>query len=119
MRPLRREETEVLEALLGMVPSNAKPPLEDELFAVDLRDGGMGSIRLTDKSDRPRKMGSELVTAHYIDDDQIPVIISINLDQEGRLFEMDFWKVDFDPLKRYPTPGEVKPGQPSASKANA
>ena len=119
MRPLRQEETEVLEALLGMVPSNAKPPVEAELFAVDLRDGGMGSIRFTDKSDRPRKMGSELVTAHYIDEDQTPVIISINLDQEGRLFEMDFWKVDFASLKRYPKPKEVKAGQPSTSKADA
>jgi hypothetical protein len=55
-----------------------------------------------------------LVTAHYIDEDQIPVIISINLDQEGRLFEIDFWKVDFSPLKRYPTPEELKQGQPSS-----
>jgi hypothetical protein len=113
MRPLRQEETEVLAALLGMVLSSAKPPHEGELFAVDLPDGGMGSIRLTNKSDRPRKMGSELVTAHYIDKDQIPVVISINLDQEGRLFEMDFWKVDFSSLKRYPTSAELKAGQPN------
>lgn len=117
MRPLRQEETEVLEALLGMVPSNAKPPLEDELLAVDLADGGMGSIRFTDGSDRPRKMGSELVTAHYIDEDRIPVIISINLDQEGRLFEMDFWKVDYSALKRYPTSAELMAGQPNVSKS--
>jgi len=58
-------------------------------------------------------MGSELVTAHYLDDDQIPVIISINLDQDGSLFEMDFWKVDFSHLKRYPTREELKHGQPS------
>jgi hypothetical protein len=113
VRQLRQEESNVVEALLGMVPDNAKPSF-DKLFAVDLRDGGMGSIRLTGEFDRPRKMGSELVTAHYIDEDQIPVIISINLDQEGRLFEIDFWKVDFSPLKRYPTPKELKQGQPTS-----
>jgi hypothetical protein len=107
MRPLRQEETEVLEALLRKVPSGVKPPREHELFAIDLQDGGMGSIRLTDKIDRPRKMGGELVTAHYLDEDQIPVLISINLDEEGRLFEMDFWKVDFSPLKRYPMPNQL------------
>jgi len=113
MRPLRQEEAEVLRTLPGMVPNNVKPPHDDELFAVDLRDGGMGSIGLTDKSDRVRKMGSELVTAHYIDEDQVPVIISINLDSGGRLFELDFWKADFSPLKRYPTPKELKSGQPN------
>lgn len=55
-------------------------------------------------------MGSELVTAHYIDEDEIPVIISINLDQDGRLFEMDFWKVSFSPLERYSIPEELKQG---------
>jgi hypothetical protein len=117
MRPLRQEESEVLKALLGMVPSNAKPPLEDGPLALDLADGGMGSIRFTDQSDRPRKMGGELVTAHYIDDDQIPVIISINLDKDGKLFEMDFWKVDYSSLKRYPTSAELKAGQPTVLKS--
>ena len=97
-----------------MVPSSAKPPKEDELFAVDLTDGGMGSIRLTDKSDRPRKMSRELVTANYTDEDEIPVVISINLDQDGRLFEMDFWKVDYSPLQRYPSPERLQVAQPSA-----
>jgi|HubBroStandDraft_2_1064218.scaffolds.fasta_scaffold1281385_2 hypothetical protein len=119
MRLLKKEESEVLEALLGMVPSSTKPPSEDELFAVDLADGGMGSIRLTDKSDRPRKMGRELVTAHYIDEDGVPVIISINLDQDGRLFEIDFWKVNYDPLKHYPLPEELHEGQPTVPKASA
>ena len=116
MRPLRSEESQVLEALLGMVPRSAQPPLEKELFAVDLSDGGMGSIRLAGKSDPPRKMSKELMTANYIDEDQIPVIISLNLDQDGRLFELDFWKVDFNPLKRYPTPAELQRDQPSTSK---
>lgn len=114
MRQLRKEESDVLNALLRMAASSAKPPVEDDLFAVDLADGGMGSIRLTGKSDRARKTGSELVTAHYIDQDQVPVIISINLDQDGKLFEMDFWKVDFSSLKRYPSPGMLQSGQPGA-----
>ena len=109
----------MLKALLEMVPSNARPPYEDGMLAVDLTDGGMGSIRLTDKIDQARKMGRELVTANYIDEDQIPVIISINLDQDGRLFEMDFWKVDYSSLKRYPTPAGLKVEQPSVFKANA
>ena len=117
MRPLRKEESDVLEALLGMVPDSAKPRLEDGLLAVDLSDGGMGSIRLVDESGRSGKMGRELVTAHYIDEDQVPVVISINVDQSGRLFEMDFWKVDFSVLKRYPRPESLQAGQPGAMKS--
>ena len=115
MRPLREEESRLLEALLGMASPNSKPPSEDELFAVDLADGGMGSIRLTDNLDRARKMGRELVVAEYIDEDQVPVSISVNLDQDGRLFELDFWKVDFNPLKRYPRPEEVHVAPPAAT----
>jgi hypothetical protein len=112
MRVLRKEESDVLETLLGMVSCSTKPSFESELLAVDLKDGAMGSIRLTDKSDRARKMGSELVTAHYIDEDGVPVVISVNLDEDGRLFEMDFWKVDFSPLKHYPRPELLQAGQP-------
>ena len=68
----------------------------------------MGTIRFANESRQPRKMGRELVTAEYIDEDQVPVIISINLDEQGRLFELDFWKVDFKALKRYPRPEEVR-----------
>ncbi len=112
MRPLRKEESDVLAALLGMVPDRRTPPYEGELFAVNLNDGGMGSVRLTDRLDRPRKMGRELVTAHYIDADGVPVIISVNLDEDGQLFEIDFWKVDFSPLERYPTPEQIHKGEP-------
>lgn len=115
MRPLREEESKVLDVLLGMAPRNAEPPSEDELFAVDLADGGMGSIRLTGKLDRARKMGRELVAAEYIDEDQVPVLISVNLDEDGRLFELDFWKVNYKPLKRYPRPEEVHVAPPPAT----
>ena len=30
-----------------------------------------------------------------------------NLDKDGRLLEVDFWKVDFSPLRRYPKPTDL------------
>ena len=116
MRPLREEEYKVLKALLAMVSDSTQPPSSGaELFVVDLSDGGMGSVRFVDEKGKSRKMGSELVTAEYIDEDQIPVLISLNLDEDGQLFELDFWKVNFDPLKRYPRPEEVHIAPPSAT----
>ena len=81
--------------------------MPDPLFAIDMKDGGMGSLRISDGSDQARRMGREALTASYIDDDQVPVSISVNLDEAGNLFELDMWKVDFSPLLRYPTPDRV------------
>lgn len=115
MRVLRQEESLALGAVLALA-SKAKEPLSTEgLLAVDLPDGGMGSIRLVQGADTPRKMGSELVTAEYIDEDQVPVLISVNLDEAGKLFELDFWKVNYKPLKRYPRPEEIHATPPPAS----
>lgn len=79
-----------------------------------MRDGGMGSIRFVERDIVDRKMGSELITAQYVDSDHIPVLISVNLDQYGKLFEIDFWKVDFSQLRRYPTPNDLQLDESSA-----
>jgi hypothetical protein len=43
-----------------------------------------------------------LVEAEYVDSDAVLVSIAVNADQTGQPFEIDFWKVDFSPLKQYP-----------------
>ena len=108
MRPLRRDEADLLNALIALVPETDRPNVPTQLCAVDLRDGGMGSIRvIAGSDDAPRRMGRELVTASYTDEDGVPVLISLNLDEGGGLFEIDIWKVDFSPLRRYPRPGDL------------
>jgi hypothetical protein len=114
-RPLRKEEIAVVHRLLEMVPDSIRPHTQHELIAIDMEDGGMGSIRFVEESDELRRMGCELMTAEYIDEDQIPVLISVNLDKEGRLFELDFWKVNFDPVKRYPRPEELHAAPPATT----
>jgi hypothetical protein len=107
MRSLRSEESELLQALLNMVPDTERPAVPDCMVAIDLSDGGMGSVRLTDGSDRVRRLGRELVKAKYTDEDGVRVSISVNLDEEGDLFEIDIWKVDFSPLLRFPSADRV------------
>lgn len=109
MRPLRPDEVDLLNALIALVPEADRPSVPDHLCAVDLNDGGMGSIRLVvGPDDAPRRMSRELVTVSYTDDDRVPVSISLNLDERGCLFEIDMWKVDFRPLCRYPLPSDVR-----------
>jgi hypothetical protein len=79
------------------------------MCVVDLSDGGMGSIRFVDgPDDAAGRMGRELVTVGYTDKDEMPVSISLNVDDRGSLFEIDIWKVDFSPLLRYPRPADLR-----------
>jgi hypothetical protein len=71
-------------------------------------DGGMGSLLLAPKDANPsRKFGRQLVLGQFLDTDGIPVSVSINVDQEGKLFELDIWKVDFSPLVQWPVPDSI------------
>src|SRR5271169_5116901 len=103
LRPLRTDERELLQALLSGVWS--APEIAKRLAQVvvqQMSDGGMGSVRFVNSASEKRLFGREAVAADYIDSDGIPVDITVSLDQERDLFEIDFWKVNFSPLLRYP-----------------
>ncbi|HRI35934.1 MAG TPA: hypothetical protein PK765_02445 [bacterium] len=69
-----------------------------------MNDGGMGSVKFVYDSDTLAIFGTEIASALYCDTDGVPVSITVNLDQAGRFFELDIWKVDFSPLQRFPRP---------------
>jgi hypothetical protein len=103
-RPLRPEEAALIRALVvGVYPAEALEAALTESRVADMRDGGMGSVRFLGSG--PFSMA--LVEAQYLDSDGVLVSIAVNADKQGHLFELDFWKVDFSPLKRYPNPSDV------------
>lgn len=73
----------------------------------DMNDGGMGGIRFV-SSNPQRQLGGTLAEAEYEDADGIKVSITLNADQYGDLYEIDFWKVDFSPLRLYPRPEQLR-----------
>jgi hypothetical protein len=81
--------------------------LEDDAQVEDMSDGGMGSLRFA-SSDQNRNFGAAVSSAQFVDSDGIPVIATINVDQQSHLFELDIWKVDFSPLRLIPPPLEVQ-----------
>jgi hypothetical protein len=103
-RLLRPEEAALIRALLaGVYPAEAiERTLKDSRVA-NMQDGGMGSIRFLGSG----AFGKALVEAQYLDSDGVLVSITVNADKQGKLFELDLWKVDFSPLKRYPNPSDV------------
>jgi hypothetical protein len=105
-RALREEERELLYSLLCGAPDKA--PLENSLSGsrvTDMQDGGMGSIQFVQSE--PQRFGKALAEAQYLDSDGVLVSIALNADKGGQLFELDFWKVDFSPLRRYPRPSDL------------
>jgi hypothetical protein len=100
-RPLRAEEAALIRALLADVyPAETLDSALKHSRVAEMQDGGMGSIRFLVSG--PKKYARRLVEAKYLDSDGVLVIIAVNADKQGQLLELDFWKVDFSPLKRYP-----------------
>jgi hypothetical protein len=87
------------------------PNMSAELVALttvyEMNDGGMGSVRFVDNADTSRYLKA-LITAEYIDADNVQVFITLNVNTAGKLFELDIFKGDFSPLNEYPKPHELK-----------
>jgi Domain of unknown function (DUF6984) len=107
-RNLSAAERELITALAP----GSKLGLNDALVT-EMQDGGMGSIRFVGGKDR-RRAGS-IAEATYLDDDGVAVSIELNVDEAGRLFELDFWKVDFSPVRRYPSSVDLQQTNSSTS----
>jgi len=108
-RKLRKEEVDLITAMArhSSKSNEVLRSLSDRLVE-DMKDGGMGSLRFKDADNRERRFGKKIAEAEFTDEDGIPVSAVLNLDDNGELFELDIWKVDFSALKRYPRPEELR-----------
>jgi hypothetical protein len=86
--------------------TNGKSTLRVE----DMDDGKMGSLRLypTGVREGSRTFGCLIAEASYTDDDNVPVSVAINVDQNGLIFELDVFKADFSPIRRLPNRNELR-----------
>lgn len=107
VRPLTRAEADLLFKLIDMLPQavELRRQMADALVQ-DAKDGSMGSLRFVNGNDD--RKARKAVAARSLDADGISLEITLNLDQYGKLFELDVWKVDFSPLSRLPEPAHVR-----------
>ncbi|MGJ1323040.1 DUF6984 family protein [Sphingobacterium faecium] len=42
--------------------------------------------------------GNNLIQKQILDNDNVPILISLDLDTKGNLFELDVWKADFSEI---------------------
>lgn len=104
-RSIRPNEIELVHFLLeqlGLSPENY--PLPDTVH--EYEGGIMGSISFQ-LTDTPQYAG-DLIQVKYIDTDEVPVVITLTQDVNGKLLDLDFWKEDFSKLLEYPVPQKVE-----------
>jgi hypothetical protein len=71
----------------------------DALSVQEMSDGGMGSLYFANTTKTPdeRRFGERIAELQFDDVDGVSVLVSLNVDKDGDLFELDVWKTDFKP----------------------
>jgi hypothetical protein len=108
LRKLTTAEEGFLEFMIGQANIRVPSDWKETMMVSPMDDAGMGSLMLFPRGDvKPnRSFGRTALEFQFKDKDRIDVLASLNLDQNNELFELDIWKMNFDPLIQFP---EVKP----------
>jgi hypothetical protein len=110
-RDLSSQARSVVAALLQGKPDTAHfINTLDNLVAMGMDDGQMGSLTLLPNGveSAARSFGKQIVSGEFTDSDGVPVSITINVDGDDRLYELDVWKVNFAPLIAWPDSSAIK-----------
>lgn len=104
---LNRTPTKTEKNLIGfLIKQSSKESLLDCLDTIlvcPMNDGGMGSILIFNKDDEPdRVFGEQISECYFVDEDGVDVVVSLNVDNKGNLFELDIWKINFSPVINLP-----------------
>lgn len=73
----------------------------DQVLVEEMNDGGMGSL-LFFSSKAGRVIGREVARREFVDEDGVPVVAILSLDNYGDLYELDVWKTNFSKLIKFP-----------------
>lgn len=97
-------EKELLLCLLN----EAKLPITisiDDIMVEVMNDGDMGSLYIVypNKQRPTRRMKECIAEKEFFDSDNIPISVTLNVDDDDDLFEIDIWKVDSSPVIKYPS----------------
>ena len=103
-RKLRKEEIDMITWIIeDTVEGQRIIPTLSEIYVEEMDDGGMGSLKVIISGEDTRLYSQELgKEADLLDIDNVPLFITVNLDTNGDLYELDVWKGDSSPLKSFP-----------------
>lgn len=103
-RKLMPKEEKLLEYLVKHASITFPENWKEDLFVCPMNNDGMGSLYLfpKGKTSEDRVFGKQVSDFQYTDKDGVIVIVSLNIDGDGDLFELDIWKTNFDKLDELP-----------------
>ncbi len=110
IRLLTNKEQEVVNALISFSASKWAF-LKDEISTAkvsEMQDGGMGSLLFSPGTTEVRTLGLSIAEAEFLDVDGAAVSVVLNLDKNDKLFELDVWKYNFEPLISFPDIKKLK-----------
>jgi hypothetical protein len=102
MREITNKERQFVSILL----KRSHHQVEIPEMVISMKDGRMGSISFDLKGDQSRTR--QIIAGNFKDKDGVIVDFELTADNEGNLFELDIWKVDFSPLISLPNEKEIK-----------
>lgn len=110
MQPIRKindREKAILEYFIKQGSLQLPKGWSQNLLVQQMDDGGMGSFLIFLNSydmDAERKFGKQVDEFEFIDDDGVPVLVSLNTDQQNEPFEIDIWKINYRPVINFKIP---------------
>jgi len=99
------QEIKLLELLIQKASVNFLSDWKSNLLVSPMNDEGMGSLLLfpNGEAKENRLLGERVSEYQFKDEDGVEVIASLNVDDNGELFELDMWRTDFNPLINIPS----------------
>ncbi len=104
LRKLSPAEERFLQFMVEKASLSLPPDWKDKIMVKPMDDGGMGSLLLfPDGIETQNRVFEKTAAEHeFKDADKTDVLASLNIDRSGQLLELDIWKMNFDPLIRFP-----------------
>lgn len=102
-RPTYKEKR-LIELLVEISDLHLSYDWKEKLMVRSMNDGGMGSLYLFPNGiDREKRiMGKQVSNFQFKDKDGVDVLVALNIDKNGGLFELDIWKTDFQEIIELP-----------------
>lgn len=100
-----KEELELIIYLVLESNYNISHELINSIMVSPMNDSGMGSLLIFTENfnNNERFYGDTIGEYNFKDEDGVSVSITLNVDADDDLFELDIWKVDFSKLLKLPS----------------
>jgi hypothetical protein len=108
IRKINKREKVILKYLIKQASLQLPEEWYTNILVQQMADGEMGSFLIfQDASDigLKRKFRKQISEFEFVDDDGVRVLVSLNIDDQNKPFEVDVWKTDYNPVLNIRIPG--------------